>query len=145
MKNKFAFDLHNSSTLKTNSGDCWIVFAKKTRTCTVNITNQSLLLMTWWCTDLGHQQTWYWPSLRGIFFCLHQCMQRVINSQAPGRFEYNFRQSIFKLILVIDGWWISWEIALRCTGMSLDLTNDKSTSVQIMVWCPGLAVGMNFF
>ena len=40
---------------------------------------------------------------------------------------------VFKLILVIDGWGISCEIALRL--MSLDLPDDKSTLVQVMAWC----------
>ena len=39
----------------------------------------------------------------------------------------------FKVILVIDGWGISCEIALR--WLSLDLTDDKSTLVQVMAWC----------
>ena len=39
------------------------------------------------------------------------------NSLAPGRFEWNFRQVIFKLILVIDVCGISCEIA----QLSLDL------------------------
>ena len=54
------------------------------------------------------------------------------NSLAPGRFEWHFRRVIFKLILVIDGWIISCEIAVR--WMSLDLTDDKSTLVQVMAW-----------
>ena len=36
-------------------------------------------------------------------------------------------------MLVIDGWGIYGEIALR--WLSLDLT-DKSTMVQVMAWCP---------
>ena len=36
------------------------------------------------------------------------------NSLAPGRSEWNYRQIILKPILVIDGWGISCEIALRC-------------------------------
>ena len=56
-----------------------------------------------------------------------------INSLAPGRFNFNFRQVIFKLILVNGGWGISYEIALR--WMPLDLTDDKSTLVQVMAWC----------
>ena len=52
-----------------------------------------------------------------------------INSLAPGRFQFNFRQVIFKLALVNGGWSISYEIALR--WMPLDLT-DKSTLVQVM-------------
>ena len=37
------------------------------------------------------------------------------------------------LILVIDDWRISCEIAIR--WMQLDLTDDKSTLVQVMAWC----------
>ena len=62
-----------------------------------------------------------------------QALIITINSLAPGRFEWNFRQIIFKLILVIFGWGISYEIALR--WMSLDLTDDRSTLVQVMAWC----------
>ena len=36
-----------------------------------------------------------------------------LNSLAPGRFEWNFRQVIFKFILVIDDWYMSCDIALR--------------------------------
>ena len=55
------------------------------------------------------------------------------NSLAPGNFEWNFRYLIFQIISVIDGWGISCELALR--WMSLDLTDDKSTLVQVMAWC----------
>ena len=54
------------------------------------------------------------------------------NSLAPGRFKVNFRWVIFNLILVVNGWGISYEIALR--WMLLDLTDDKSTLVQVMAW-----------
>ena len=37
------------------------------------------------------------------------------------------------LILVIDDWCISGEIAIR--WIKLDLTDDKSTMVQVMAWC----------
>ena len=56
-----------------------------------------------------------------------------VNSLAPGIFEQNVRWIIFKLILVIDSWCVSCEIALR--WISLDLTDDKSTLVQVMAWC----------
>ena len=52
---------------------------------------------------------------------------------APGRLEWNLWQLIFKLIWVTAGWHISCEIALR--WMSLDLTGDKSTLVQVLAWC----------
>ena len=57
----------------------------------------------------------------------------LVNSLAPGKFEWNFRHVIFKQILVIDGWGISCEIAL--IWMSLDFTDDQSTLVQVMAWC----------
>ena len=58
---------------------------------------------------------------------LHQ-----INSLAPGRFQINFRHVIFKLTLVNGGWGIYYEISLRWMP---DLTDDKSTLVQVMAWC----------
>ena len=56
-----------------------------------------------------------------------------LNSSARGRFELNFRWVMLKIILVIDGWGISCEITLR--WMSLDLSYDKSTLIQVMAWC----------
>ena len=55
------------------------------------------------------------------------------NSLAPGRLQFNIREVIFKLILVNGGWGISYKIALR--WMPQDLTDDKSTLVQVMAWC----------
>ena len=56
-----------------------------------------------------------------------------INSLAPGKFEFNLRWVILKLILMIDCWVISCEIAVR--WMSFDLTDDKSTLAPVMAWC----------
>ena len=56
-----------------------------------------------------------------------------VNSLAPGKFQWNFRYVIFKQIIVIDGLGISCEIAL--IWLSLDLTDDQSTLVQVMAWC----------
>ena len=50
-----------------------------------------------------------------------------------GDLNKKFRKVIFKLISVTDGWGISCKIALR--WMPLDLTDDKSTLVQVMAWC----------
>ena len=57
---------------------------------------------------------------------------RWVNSLAPGKFEWNFRYLIFQIISVIDGWGISCEIGPR--WMSFDLTDYKSTLVQVIVW-----------
>ena len=64
---------------------------------------------------------------------IHTVLLSVVNSLAPGKFEQNFRQVIFKLISLTDGWGISGKIALR--WMLLNLTDDKSTLVQVMAWC----------
>ena len=59
----------------------------------------------------------------------------VINSLAPGKSKRNFSSLIFQIIfqIMIDGWGISCELALR--WMSLDLTDDKSTLVHVMACC----------
>ena len=77
--------------------------------------------------------------------CLQRAAQRVhpgkshvsINSLIPEKFAWNFRQVIFKQILVIDGSGISCENAL--IWMSLDSTDDQSTFVQVMAWCRQVA------
>ena len=78
----------------------------------------------------SHVQDW---ALRWSSKCCIGFHSSKINSLAPGRFQFNFRLVIFKLNLVNGGWGISYEIALR--WMPLDLTDDKSTLVQVMAWC----------
>ena len=66
----------------------------------------------------------------------HWCLGNMtcyFNSLTPGKFEWNFRYLILQIILVIDGWGICCELALR--WMSLDLTDGKSRLVQVMAWC----------
>ena len=60
-------------------------------------------------------------------------LSNMVNSLAPGRFQWTFIYVIFKFILVTDGWDISCEIALL--WMSMGLTDDKSTLVQVLAWC----------
>ena len=50
-----------------------------------------------------------------------------------GEISIKSQKIIFKLILVTDGCDISSKIALR--WKSLDLSDDKSTLVQVMAWC----------
>ena len=69
----------------------------------------------------------WWHHIVSTFSCHHW-----INSLAPGRFQRNFRRVIFQLILVIDGWSISSKIVLK--WITMDLTEGKSTSVQVMAW-----------
>ena len=95
-----------------------------------------------------HQQPWHWTGpclLRGRISTArtisvlgndrkHKHIFIFFNSLVPGKFEWNFRHVIFKQILVIDGWGISCEIVL--IWMSLDFSDDQSTLVQVMAWCP---------
>ena len=85
------------------------------------------------CGD-GHQQTQCWlHSSFPVKFPLAYIPSNI-HSLAPGKFEWHFRYLFFQIISVIDGGWgISWELVLR--WMSLDLTDDKSTLVQVMAWC----------
>ena len=69
----------------------------------------------------------------GTSYWWHQGTWCNINSLAPGKFEQHFRYLLFQIISVTDGWGISCKLALR--WMSLDLTDDKSTLVQVMAWC----------
>ena len=54
----------------------------------------------------------------------------TVNSLTPDRFNWNIRWVIFKLFLVI--WWLRYQL-LDCPQKNL--TNDKSTLVQVMAWC----------
>ena len=83
-------------------------------------------------TQFFFQVNAYEMSLAILFrpWCI---MRGWFNLLAPQRFEWKNSESNFNLILVIDGWGIFCEIALR--WMSLDLCDDESTLVQVMAWC----------
>ena len=55
------------------------------------------------------------------------------NSLAPGRTGCHFKTAIFNLVLFIGIFTSSKDNALR--WMPRDLTDDKSTLVQVMTWC----------
>ena len=57
----------------------------------------------------------------------------VINSLAPRRSEFNSKDLIFSLVLLIDIFISSHDNAIW--WMPQDLTDDKSTLVQVMAWC----------
>ena len=91
-----------------------------------------------------HQYHWcWWPvDTRGQDMS-SQCIDQVIpeysrfstrrlNSLAPGRFQRHFRKVIFQLFFMIDGWRSSCKIVLK--WMPMDLTDGKSTLVQVMAF-----------
>ena len=55
------------------------------------------------------------------------------NSLAPGRPGCHFKTAIFNLVLLIGIFTLSKDNTLR--WMPRDLTDDKSTLVQVMAWC----------
>ena len=65
--------------------------------------------------------------VRAVIFMIN------INSLAPGRSEYDSKSVVFNLVLLIGVFRSSYDNALRC--MPRDLTDDKSTLVQVMAWC----------
>ena len=66
-----------------------------------------------------------WPSYRQIFkMSLYYKTRLILETR---------RYVIFRLILVIDNWGISCEIAL--IWMSPHFIDDQSTLVEVMAWC----------
>ena len=62
------------------------------------------------------------PPFTKPYWWFSERLQSIVNSLAPGKFEWDFRHVIFKQILVIDDWGISCEIAL--TWKPQRLTDD---------------------
>ena len=70
-----------------------------------------------------------WTNYIHVFLARRLC----VNSMAPGRPGCHFKTAIFSLVLLIGFFRSSYDNALR--WMPWDLTNDKSTLVQVMAWC----------
>ena len=94
-------------------------------------------LITSWPTSVMMVTTWpiYLPRhpLTRVKVGYRNGPVMTIDALAPGRFHWNFIEVIPKLIMITSGWGISREIALK--WLSLDLSDDKSTLVQVMAWC----------
>ena len=61
------------------------------------------------------------------------CSHCIFNSLTLGRLQIILRKVVFQEILVIDGWRVLCKIVLK--WMPMDLTDGKSTLVQVMAWC----------
>ena len=95
--------------------------------CTIDSKSVLVQAMTWCWTGNNSLPESYSNSLMPCG------ANTMINPLFPRGFQRNFRKVIFQLILVIDGWCISCKIVLKWTPM--DLTDGKSTLVQVMAWC----------
>ena len=77
------------------------------------------------------------PCICIAFWCIHVCKETIkhwyLTHWPLADLREIWEKVIFKLILMIGGWGIFCKIALR--WMSMDLTDDKSTLVQMMAWC----------
>ena len=104
----------------------------------ISITNK-------WCFHLqSHLWNIFWMVYNSIigFYLLYDgkhsrkkdtCdKMHSINSLCPGRFDWNFKPVILKLILVRDVWGTSMKLP---QWLSLDLNGDKTKLVQVMAWC----------
>ena len=70
------------------------------------------------------------PASLGVLWRWGNCM---VNSLIPGRPRCHFKIALFNLVLLTGIFTSSKANALRC--MPWDLTDDKSTLDQVMVWC----------
>ena len=68
-----------------------------------------------------------------VWLCCISFWFPVINSLAPGTSVYDFKKSIFNLVSLTGICRTSYANTLR--GMPQDLTDGKSTLVQVMAWC----------
>ena len=80
----------------------------------------------WEAPSVVFQAIW-WGSLRFKRFL------QSINSLAPGRSKYDSKSVIFNLVLLISIFRSSHDNVLR--WMPQDLSDDKSTLIQVMAWC----------
>ena len=74
-----------------------------------------------------------WQALLQLYFMGDYPILLLLTHWPLGDFTEIFRKVIFQLILVIDGWSICSKIVLKWIAM--DLTDCKSTLVQVMAWC----------
>ena len=72
------------------------------------------LIQEKWVESLFHKEVLTDHYRISCHFCAWQ-WSRAINSMAPGRFEWNSRLEIFKLMLIIDGWSLS--LLWNCSQM----------------------------
>ena len=75
------------------------------------------------------------PDCQNWIFCSphRKTSAGLINSLAPGRSGYDFKNLIFNLVLLIGILRSLYDNALR--WMPQNITDDKSTLVQVKAWC----------
>ena len=73
------------------------------------------------------------PASHMEIICHLNGYQETVNSLAPGRTEWDSKNIIFNFVLLLGIFRSSNDNALW--WMPQDLTDDKSTLVQVMAWC----------
>ena len=105
------------------------------------IKSPQLTLKNWYSIFQWVAATWKgWKGTRIVVLTMaarwHAPLNKMVpflNLLVPGRCRCNLKLVIFKLMSRVDILSISCEIALR--WMPQDITDDKSTLVQVMGWC----------
>ena len=69
----------------------------------------------------------------GVFCILHIIYRTLVNSLAPGKSGCDSKNGIFNLVLLIGIFRSPHDNTLR--WMPQDLTDNKSTLVQVIAWC----------
>ena len=93
-------------------------------------TNVHLILEVWWYVEAVGPAL---KTLKHVELTNSLTHLALTNSMAPGRYGNNFKSIVFKLIIQNRSSDTHCEIALK--RMPQNLTNEKSTLLQITVWC----------
>ena len=82
-------------------------------------------VMAWCCQATSHYLSQCWPRSMLPYSVTRP---QWVKSLATGAFQWNFRRVNYKHILLIDGWCISCEIALRWISMDSNIVNFGSSN-----------------
>ena len=83
---------------------------------------------------LANCKIWQNTEFRNLIDTAWKIVHKVVKLVVPVGFVRMFREVIFNVILMFDGWGISWTFAL--SWEALVLTDDTSTLVQLIDWGP---------
>ena len=114
--------------VKINQGDIEFPWSVDISWVSYGMSWSDCIVQSMW---LNHDLTWYNIEYSNAMTNVEH--RSDFNSLAPGRPGCHVKTAIFNLLLLIGIFTSSNDYALR--WMPWDLTNDKSTLVQVMAWC----------